>query len=153
MHRDVTPSNLLVTTADGREAGKVADFGLARVYQASILSGITMADTGGGTPSFMPPEQVTDFRRVAPAGDQWSAAATLDALLSGQSPHGAGDPVEVFARILTQDPAPLRSLRAEVPAGLETPVHRALARKPEHRFPDVGAFRRAIAGFAGTGEA
>ena len=55
---------------------KVADFGLARVYEASPLSGLTLSGSAGGTPPFMPPEQVRDLRSVQPPADQYAAAGT-----------------------------------------------------------------------------
>ena len=63
---------------------KLADFGLARAYDACRLSGLTMQGEVGGTPAFMAPEQVTHYRDVKPAADQYSAAATLYYLLTGQ---------------------------------------------------------------------
>ena len=84
VHRDLKPSNLLVSQAEEQDTIKIADFGLAHTYQASQLSGLTMTGSSGGTPSFMPPEQVTDFRSVKPAADQYGAAATLYHLLTNR---------------------------------------------------------------------
>src|SRR5262249_43738590 len=42
VHRDIKPANLMVTGSGDKEEVKLADFGLARVYQASHLSGLTM---------------------------------------------------------------------------------------------------------------
>ena len=61
---------------------KLADFGLARVYQESRLSGLTLNGDWGGTIAYIPPEQLTQFRQVKPAADQYSAAATLYSMLS-----------------------------------------------------------------------
>src|SRR4051794_38930479 len=58
IHRDIKPANVLVSGATGREEVRLADFGLARTYQASQLSGLTLAGTTGGSPPFMAPEQV-----------------------------------------------------------------------------------------------
>ena len=63
--------------AADRSAELLAEFGLARAYQASAMSGLTMTGTPGGTPGYMPPEQVMDFRNARPASDQYAAAATL----------------------------------------------------------------------------
>src|SRR5205807_2264093 len=76
IHRDVKPANLLVAREDGREVVRLADFGLARVYQVSQLSGLTGTGQVGGTPGFMAPEQVTDYRNATPLADQYAAAAT-----------------------------------------------------------------------------
>jgi serine/threonine-protein kinase len=150
VHRDIKPQNILVTRAEGTEVAKLADFGLARAYQASKLSGLTMTGEVGGTPAYMPPEQITDYRNARPAADQYSAAATLYRLLTGRHlfeprPKKAQD---LFAAILTADPVPLRGRRAEVPAGLAEAVHRALTKDPAARFPDAAAMRQALLPFA-----
>jgi serine/threonine-protein kinase len=149
VHRDVKPGNLLIAQADGGEVVKLADFGLARAYQASQLSGLTVAGTAGGSPPFMPPEQVLDFRSVKPAADQYAAAATLYTLLTGEHVHGRADTLaERFRKILQDEPVPIRQRRADIPAGLAAVIHRALARAPQERFPDVAALRRELTPFA-----
>jgi serine/threonine-protein kinase len=144
IHRDIKPANLLVTNTPEGDRGKLADFGLARTYQESPLSGLTLSGTAAGTPHFMPPEQITDFRGVRPAADQYSAAATLYYLLTGQYAYDGASPSEVFRKKLTEEPVPLVSRRQDVPADLAAVVHRALSRRPEERFADVSAFIRAL---------
>jgi serine/threonine-protein kinase len=144
VHRDVKPANLLVTEGEP-ETAKLADFGLARAYQDSPLSGLTLTGSVAGTPAFMPPEQVRDFRSVRPAADQYSAAATLYFLLTGQPPYdGTSDPTTLLRLVLTSDPVPLRDRRPDLPEALAAVVRRALARKPEERFPDVETLRREL---------
>jgi serine/threonine-protein kinase len=148
VHRDVKPANLLLQT-EGRRTLKVADFGLARVYQASQLSGLTLPNEMGGTLAFMPPEQITHYREVRPAADQYSAAATLYNLLTGRHVHDLSGPVaRQLDRILQEDAVPIRSRRADLPADLAAVLHRALARDPADRYPDVAHFRRALLPFA-----
>jgi len=151
VHRDVKPSNLLVApTASGSEVVKVADFGLARAYEASPLSGLTMTNTSGGTPPFMPPEQVLDMRSVKPPADQYSTAATLYRLLTGQHVFPPSASVqELFTRILQSEPKPISTHRPDLPAGLASAIHRALARDPAARFADCRAFATALKPFAG----
>jgi serine/threonine-protein kinase len=142
VHRDVKPGNLLVAGAGGAgERLRLADFGLARTYQVSQLSGLTISECPGGTPRYMPPEQVLDFRSAKPPADQYAAAAALYNLLTNDFVHGRDDSVhEMYKKILTADPVPLRSRRPDVPAELAAAVHKALARKPEDLFPDVPRF-------------
>src|SRR5262249_40746159 len=84
VHRDIKPSNLLVTETSGTEKVWLADFGLARVYQASEMSGLTFNGDIGGTVAFMPPEQITEYRDAKPPSDQYAAAASLYNLLTGK---------------------------------------------------------------------
>ena len=148
IHRDIKPGNVLIQADSAGERVKLADFGLARAYQESPLSGLTMSGSAGGTPRFMPPEQVTDFRGVRPAADQYSAAATLYHLLTGAFIFDGTGTQELFRKMLTEDPVPLRSRRPDVSPALATVVHRALARRPEERFADVAAFARSLLPFA-----
>ena len=96
----------------------------------------------------MAPEQVTDFRFVRPAADQYSAAATLYHLLTGQYVHDGKGTADLFRKILLDEPVPLRSRRPELPEGLAAVVHQALARRPEKRFADAAAFATALGPFA-----
>jgi serine/threonine-protein kinase len=154
VHRDIKPGNILVARGPGEERAFLADFGLARVYQASPLSGLTVTGQLAGTPAFMPPEQVLSFRSVLPAGDQYSAAATLYTLLTGQFVFEAHKGVQEMLKLILQGtPVPIRSRRPEVPDDLSAVIHRALARDAGHRFPDVAAFRTALLPFAGVGAA
>jgi serine/threonine-protein kinase len=149
VHRDIKPANVLVADDGGRPVVRVADFGLARVYQASQLSGLTLTGEVGGTPAFMPPEQVTNYREARPPADQYAVAATLYNLLTCKhlfdKPRDAWD---ALAQILEKQPVPLRERRPDVPAGLARAVHRALRKDPTERFVNVEALREAILPFA-----
>jgi serine/threonine-protein kinase len=145
VHRDVKPANLLVTAADGREEGKVVDFGLARVYQASKLSGLTLAGQVGGTAPFMAPEQIVNFRESKPAVDQYAAAATLYNLLTGKYVHDFPAAFQERLLLILQQPAvPIQSRRADIPARLATVIHRGLEKEPADRFADVRQMRQAL---------
>ncbi|HEX8199236.1 MAG TPA: serine/threonine-protein kinase [Isosphaeraceae bacterium] len=145
VHRDIKPANLLVTEQDGREFVKLADFGLARVYQASRLSGLTVMGQVAGTMACMAPEQITDLRNVKPPAEQYSAGATLYHLLTRKPIYDLPRDVrQQIPMILQDDPIPIRSRRPEIPDALAAIVHRSLAREPGARFVDVGTMRRAL---------
>jgi len=149
VHRDIKPANLLLTKVEGREVVRLADFGLARVYQASQLSGLTMTGDIGGTVAFMAPEQITHYREVKPPVDQYAAAATLYNLLTGQYVYDL--PRELSKQIgliLNDDPRPIRSRRPDLPEALAAVVHRGLARDPGDRYPSARDFHAALARFA-----
>ncbi len=148
VHRDIKPGNLLVTTEGGREVVKLADFGLARVYQASQLSGLTYTGEIGGTVGFLPPEQITNFRGALPATDQYAAGATLYNLLTNRFVYDF--PAHTNGRILMillDDPVPLATRRSDLPRGLSAVVDRMLAQDPEKRFPSVREARLALEKF------
>jgi serine/threonine-protein kinase len=148
VHRDIKPANLLIATEGEREVVKLADFGLARVYQASNLCGLTMTRESGGTPAFMAPEQLLNFRDAQPPADQYAAAATLYNLLTGKFVYDLPCMLlEALSMILHEGPVPLEARGRDLPAGLAAVVHRALAREPAERFPDAKAMRQALRRF------
>ena len=89
VHRDVKPSNVLITEAD---RAVLTDFGVATIVgdPAVTRSGVVI-----GSPSFMAPERVAD-QAVGPEADLWSLGATLYFAVVGHSPLRAslsvGDP-------------------------------------------------------------
>jgi len=150
IHRDIKPANLLLEMEEKRLRVKVADFGLGRIYQASQLSGLTLQGEMGGTLEFMPPEQITHFRDVLPTADQFSAAATLYNLLTGQFIRDlSGHLANKVDQVLSAAPVPIRKRRADLPRELADVIHRALEQEPERRYPSVSHFRRALRPFAG----
>jgi serine/threonine protein kinase len=143
----VKPSNLLVVAGPDGETVKLSDFGLARTYETSSMSGLTVADSTGGTPAFMPPEQVSDFRGVKPSADQYAAGATLYYLVTGTHVYEKCRTVpELLKKIAAQDPIPLRPGATEVPGRVGEVIRRALARDPAARYPDVRAMKAALLG-------
>jgi eukaryotic-like serine/threonine-protein kinase len=149
VHRDIKPANLLLDGPKDRRVVKVADFGLARAFNECGISGLTMQDEIGGTPAFMAPEQVTHYRDAKPAADQYSAAATLYYLLCGQYVLNFETATTAqMVQIVTDDRVPIRKRRADVPAGLEAALMKALSREPGDRHRDVAALKDAIRPFA-----
>ncbi len=149
VHLDVKPSNMLVTQEGGRDVVRLSDFGLARIYLTSKMSGLSANDEGGGTAPFMAPEQINDLRATKPSADQYSAAATLYNFLTD---HFIYDfPKKLHAKImkiLLEDPVPIRDRRPDLPVGLAAIIHRALARDPLARYANVREMRRALLPFA-----
>jgi serine/threonine-protein kinase len=148
VHRDIKPANvLLAELPDGKRQVKLADFGLARVYRASQISGLTHLGDLGGTPAYMPPEQITNYREVMPAADQYSTAAMLYHMLTGNWVFDLPPMPGGLLTILNTEPVPLVERRPDLPAELGEVIHKALAKKPADRYPDVVAFRQALVPF------
>ena len=150
VHRDVKPANLLVSGSEGSEVCRLADFGLARVYHASRMSGLTVLGDVGGTLPYMAPEQITNYRDARPPADQYSAAATLYHLLTGQYPYDFDEnrTEQQLMKILVESPVPIRRRRPDVPEQLASVIHRALAKDPGRRFRDAAALREALLPFS-----
>ena len=145
VHRDVKPSNLLVLERDQRDVVKLSDFGLARVYQASKLSGLTLTGSFGGTMGYVAPEQITAFRDCQPVSDQYSAAATLYHLLTRSFIHDLPRELgQQLQMILTATPIPIQQRRADIPDSLAAIIHQALSRDPAERFHSCAEFRDAL---------
>jgi tetratricopeptide (TPR) repeat protein/tRNA A-37 threonylcarbamoyl transferase component Bud32 len=140
VHRDVKPSNLMLTP-DGQV--KILDFGVARQrqWQGGLESGeldiATWSRTSPGvllgTPAYMPPEQIVG-ESVDPRADVYAAGCVLYELLAGRPPFTGATTEEVLRRCLTETPRPVRELRPGVPDAMAAVVARALERDPRRRY-------------------
>ncbi len=138
VHRDVKPQNVLV---DGDGAAKVTDFGIAR----SIERDSELTETGAilGTADYLSPEQATG-RPVSEASDQYSLGVLLYELLTGEVPY-RGESVVAVASRHVNDPVPNAvDRRPDVPLRVNELVARAMAKRPEDRFPTMDAFIAAL---------
>ncbi len=138
IHRDVKPGNCFLE-ADGRV--KIGDFGLAK----SLLrdSHLTRTGTFLGTPLFAAPEQIKREGSTI-QDDVYSVAATLYFLLTGQAPFQSGDAMATMARIVSEAPPSMRTLRPDLPKALDDVVLRGLARERKNRWRNLEEFRRAL---------
>jgi serine/threonine-protein kinase len=148
VHRDVKPSNLLVSQQGSNVWAKVADFGLAKSFEQAGFSGLTRSDQVVGTIAFMAPEQALAARYARPSVDIYASGATLYYLLSGRVPHEFARGRDPLVAIREDEPVRLECRCADLPAGLAEVVHRALAKEPPGRFPTAKALHRALRPFA-----
>ena len=150
VHRDLKPENLMVSN-DGFV--KILDFGLAKLVVPSPedLSSVgTMAgpQTGAGvvlgTIGYMSPEQASgrplDFR-----SDQFSLGSVLYEMTTGRRAFQKETAPETLAAIIREEPEPIGSLNARVPAPLCWIVERCLAKDPEERYASTRDLARDLA--------
>jgi eukaryotic-like serine/threonine-protein kinase len=137
VHRDVKPGNVMLTTTGDV---KVTDFGIARA-----ASDHTLTETGTviGTAHYLAPEQVSGAQ-ATPLSDLYSVGAILYEMLGGRKPFEAETPIAVAMKRISEDPAPLRTLRKDVPEPVAAIVARALVRDPAERFASAADMRRAL---------
>ena len=149
IHRDLKPANILLGSSSAGDCAHIADFGLAKAWQGANMSSSTLTGNGAGTPAYMPPEQVVDLANVKETADQYSAAATFYAIVTGHHCHStSGGESELFRRILTEAPRRISLFVPDLPVALADAIHRALSSNPADRFPSVREFAEAIAPFA-----
>lgn len=153
VHRDLTPANIMVG-----EFGEVlvADWGVAKVLDASadavatpaadastrhtLLPSGTVTDAGTvlGTPGFMAPEQAEgDAAQVGPTADVYALGALLVAVATGMIPSAS-----------TSAPALLEAAR-DLPPPLRSVARCCLARSPADRYPHAGALLEELRRFRG----
>lgn len=152
IHADLKSDNVLIERrADGNEYVKIADYGLACMFEGESASGDR--DAISGTPEYMAPEIVVGAR-PSRASDVYAVGVILYELLTGTTPFAGGTSPEIM--LCHVDglvvPPSLRRLDPTLATSLDRVVLRALDKSPESRFPDANTFRIALRGVAEESE-
>jgi serine/threonine protein kinase len=138
LHRDVKPSNILMTR-DGKSV--LSDFGLARMMTSTQR--LTRLDMVVGTPEYMSPEQCASGE-TGPASDEYSLGVVAFEALTGHPPYHADTPAAVMlAQMRSPLPAP-RAVNPNLPSAVELALVKALAKEPGDRYPSCTAFVDAL---------
>jgi serine/threonine protein kinase/beta-lactam-binding protein with PASTA domain len=137
VHRDIKPQNVMLLT-DG--SIKITDFGIARFARSEAK---TLTNRAIGSVHYISPEQArgehTDQR-----ADIYSVGVMLFEMLTGQLPFDADSPVSVaLKQIQIEAPSP-RSIRSDIPEGLEEITVRAMQKDPDRRYQSAGEMLRDI---------
>ncbi len=150
VHRDLKPENLFITDAG---VLKVMDFGIAKRQQAAEAAKLTQAGYSAGTPAYMAPEQISDFRSATHLSDLYSLGVIAYRLFTGELPFDHENPMALMMKHLQDRPAPPSSVDAAIPDELEFIIMQLLEKEPGRRIQscrdlgsDLESLRRRLAG-------
>lgn len=159
VHRDVKPSNLMVTPSppppdqESRSTRygyvvKLLDMSVARLLQWSgqpdSLSTLTQGGAVIGTADYVAPEQLEDPRRADTRSDLYSLGCTFYFVLTGQVPFPGVTLVAKLDQQRWQTPTSIHQLRDNVPPALVTIIQRLMAKNPRDRFRTPGELVQAL---------
>ena len=140
IHRDIKPENILL---QGGHA-LVADFGIALAVQTAGGARMTQTGLSLGTPQYMSPEQAMGERTIDARSDIYALGAVTYEMLTGEPPFTGNSVQAIVAKVLTERPTPIHTLRDTVPIALEQAVVTSLAKLPADRYATASAFAAAI---------
>jgi eukaryotic-like serine/threonine-protein kinase len=146
VHRDIKPENILLTR-DGSTL--VADFGIARAL--SNDDGLTETGMAVGTPAYMSPEQAAGDKGLDARTDQFSLAAVLYEMLTGEPPWTGATAQAIAAKRLSEPAPSVRTVRPNLPSALDDAIRRALAAVAADRFESMEQFAQALQAGASSG--
>jgi serine/threonine protein kinase len=141
IHRDVKPSNILLT-----ESGQpmLTDFGVAKLFDMADTQGLTGTGMAIGTPDYMAPEQWTGDFSVQT--DIYALGVVLYEMVTGRRPYMADTPAALFLK-QSNDPLPMpRNFVDGLPERVEKVLFKALAKQAEDRYASMLDFANSLAG-------
>ena len=159
VHRDIKPSNLFLHRPGGGDLGdddfiKILDFGIVKMLTGAErrpganVHTLTSNGLFVGTPHYAAPEAVEPqiFGPVGVAADVYALGVIMYQCLAGVLPFEGEPRASAVYKTAYEDPPPLRARVPElmIAPAIEAVVMRALARRPEDRYPSVRALLAAI---------
>ncbi len=139
LHRDVTPSNIMLTASGGV---KLLDFGVAK-YRGSVS--LTRAGTMRGKPAYLAPEQIEGAAGGAPIDrriDIFALGVVLHEMLSLEHLFAGDSDLVTVKKVLEMKIPPPSARRPDVPPTLDAIVMKALERDRDRRYASAGAMAR-----------
>jgi serine/threonine protein kinase len=167
LHRDVKPSNLLVTRPGASTSSpgvpgsgskltlasltlvKIRNLGLNLLQPMSAEELARNATPQGKvprTPDYLAPERARSGNPGDVRSDLYSLGCTFYYLLAGKEPFPGGNGIDKLRRHQTEEPAPLTALRSDVPPHVVSVISNLMAKKPENRYQTPGEVAKALAG-------
>ncbi len=136
IHRDVKPSNIIVTNRDGVEFVKLVDFGIAKVMPSeTAATQLTQTGEVFGSPLYMSPEQCRS-KKLDARSDIYAMGCVMYEALTGCAPFAADNPIETIIRHVNEDAKPISEVKEgiKVPKALGQVIMHCLEREPSNRY-------------------
>ena len=139
IHRDVKPANILLTRSGDP---MLSDFGIAKIMSDNKSNSLTATNVGVGTPAYMAPEQWVN--KVSPRSDIYALGIIFYEMVTGARPYAADTPAGVAIKQATEPIPDPRRFNLELPDQVVHVILKALARRPDDRFENMGLFAIAL---------
>lgn len=140
VHRDVKPSNLMLTPGG---IVKVLDFGVASLLGSGDNPRLTQVGMTVGTPPYMSPEQALG-NTIGPTSDVYALACVLYEVLTGRPPFAESASRSHQWHHVHSAPPPIRAMRPDVPAEIESLLVAMLAKEPGDRPGAAEVYERLL---------
>jgi len=142
VHRDVKPSNVLITP-NGQ--AKLIDLGLARLSEPGAAEGdLTASGVTLGTFDYISPEQARDPRNADSRSDIYSLGCTLFFMLAGRPPFPEGTVLQKLLQHQGDTPPDVCQFRPDLPEEVGHVLGKMMAKDPRRRYPDTTRLTEAL---------
>jgi serine/threonine-protein kinase len=135
IHRDVKPSNILISEDDRI---LLTDFGLLRELDRHTRGEVF------GSPQYISPEQARSSAQAVPQSDLYALGVVLYQMLVGQLPFDDPSPASLALKHITLEPPPPREVNPALSLEIEAVLLRALHKRPEARYHTGQALMEAL---------
>ncbi len=145
IHRDIKPANIFASERGGiQDFAKLLDFGLVRQLDSEIDHANAAGNFTAGTPAYMSPEQIVNYRNIDSRSDLYSLGAVAYFLLVGQPPFVRDSYLDVLSAHIREPVLPPISLKPELGLSLNAIILKCLEKSPEDRFASARQLREAL---------
>jgi eukaryotic-like serine/threonine-protein kinase len=138
VHRDISPSNLLVTSGGHL---KIIDFGIAKAQSSQLR---TQTGRVKGKLAYMAPEAVSGSRDLDSRSDIWACGVILHELLTARPLFASKNEYQTLLKVQRGDIMPASTFNHACPPELDAIVSHALARDADERYATAGELREAL---------
>lgn len=144
VHRDFKPGNIFLSDRSDHPRAMIADFGMAKAFEAAGMTDMTGNGYASGTIPFIPRQQALNYRYAKAEVDVWAAAASYYYMLTGQFPKPLKSGIDIWQSLVSEIAVPIRKRDPSVPERLAEVIDSALIDSPEIGCKTAAALREQI---------